>query len=114
MAAQIPLRNIWLLFLYAADLVHFKDQWKVTPESAKNLPDLVARLLVHVVEQRLRRKAQITSVLARGRSIGGGGMQLHTMPSDGGPRLGVQWVRTVTDQKFLTDIGALRKTPGAR
>jgi|JI10StandDraft_1071094.scaffolds.fasta_scaffold57735_2 5-methylcytosine-specific restriction enzyme subunit McrC len=55
MAAQIPLRNIWLLFLYAADLVHFKDQWKVTPESAKNLPELVARLLVHVVEQRLRR-----------------------------------------------------------
>jgi 5-methylcytosine-specific restriction enzyme subunit McrC len=54
MAVQIPLRNIWLLFLYAADLVHFKDQWKVTPESAKNLPELVARLLVHVVEQRLR------------------------------------------------------------
>jgi len=55
MTAQIPLRNIWLLFLYAADLVHFKDQLKVTLESAKNLPELVARLLVHVVEQRLRR-----------------------------------------------------------
>jgi 5-methylcytosine-specific restriction enzyme subunit McrC len=55
MAAQIPLRNIWLLFLYAADLVHFKDQIKVSLESAKNLPELVARLLVHVVEQRLRR-----------------------------------------------------------
>ena len=55
MATQIPLRNIWLLFLYAADLVHFKDKWKVTPESAKNLPELIARLLVHVVEQRLRR-----------------------------------------------------------
>jgi len=26
MAEQIPLRNIWLLFLYAADLVQFKDQ----------------------------------------------------------------------------------------
>ena len=55
MAVQIPLRNIWLLFLYAADLVQFKDQWKVTAESASNLPELVARLLAHVVEQRLRR-----------------------------------------------------------
>ncbi len=55
MATQIPLRNIWLLFLYAADLVHFKDQLKVAPESAKDLPELVARLLVHVVELRLRR-----------------------------------------------------------
>lgn len=55
MATKIPLRNIWLLFLYAADLVHVKDQWKVAPESAKDLPELVARLLVHVVEQRLRR-----------------------------------------------------------
>jgi len=55
MATQIPLRNIWLLFLYAADLVHFKDQWKVDPESAKDLPELVARLLMHAVEQRLRR-----------------------------------------------------------
>ncbi len=55
MATQIPLRNIWLLFLYAADLVRFKDQLKVAPESAKDLPELVARLLVHVVELRLRR-----------------------------------------------------------
>ena len=55
MATQIPLRNIWLLFLYAADLARFKDQWKVDPESAKDLPELVARLLVHVVEKRLRR-----------------------------------------------------------
>jgi len=55
MATNIPLRNVWLLFLYAADLVQFKDQWKVAPESAKDLPELVARLLVHVVEQRLRR-----------------------------------------------------------
>jgi 5-methylcytosine-specific restriction enzyme subunit McrC len=55
MAIQIPLRNIWLLFLYAADLGHFKEQWKVDPESAKDLPELVARLLMHAVEQRLRR-----------------------------------------------------------
>jgi ribonuclease P protein component len=40
-------------------------------------------------EHRLRRKAQITSVLARGRSTGSGGIRLHSVPSDCGPRLGV-------------------------
>ena len=56
-------------------------------------------------EQRLRRKAQITSVLARGRSTGGGGMQLHSIPSDSGPRLGViagtrAWPRAVDRNRF--------------
>lgn len=56
-------------------------------------------------EQRLRRKAQITSVLARGRSASGGGMQLHSMPSDSGPRLGViagrhAWPRAVDRNRF--------------
>lgn len=56
-------------------------------------------------EQRLRRKAQITSVLARGRSTVGGGMQLHSMPGDSGPRLGViagrhAWPRAVDRNRF--------------
>ncbi len=57
-------------------------------------------------EQRLRRKAQITLVLARGRSVGGGGgMRLHSMPSDSGPRLGViagrqAWPRAVDRNRF--------------
>ena len=56
-------------------------------------------------EQRLRRKAQITSVLARGRSTGSGGMQLHSMPSSDGPRLGViagrhAWPRAVDRNRF--------------
>lgn len=51
----IPLRNIWLLFLYAADLVQFQDRFHSEVEAATDLPDLVARLLVHVVEERLRR-----------------------------------------------------------
>ena len=55
MATPIPLRNIWLLFLYAADLVSFKDSSKVEVESARNLPELLARLLTKVVQQRLRR-----------------------------------------------------------
>ena len=55
MATTIPLRNIWLLFLYAADLVQFKGRFDHQVETARDLPDLVARLLTQVVEERLRR-----------------------------------------------------------
>ena len=56
-------------------------------------------------ELRLRRKAQITSVLARGRSASGGGLQLHSMPNASGPRLGViagrrAWPRAVDRNRF--------------
>jgi len=56
-------------------------------------------------EQRLRRKAQITLVLARGRSMGDGGLQLHSLPSESGPRLGViagrhAWPRAVDRNRF--------------
>ena len=54
-AGTIPLRNIWLLFLYAADLVEFRDRFEGEIEPARDLPDLVGRLLTHVVEGRLRR-----------------------------------------------------------
>lgn len=52
---QIPLRNIWLLFLYAADLARFEQARKVDAEPARDLPELLARLLVSVVQHRLRR-----------------------------------------------------------
>lgn len=55
MATAIPIRNIWLLFLYAADLVKFKDKFDHQVETARDLPDLVARLLTDVVEERFRR-----------------------------------------------------------
>lgn len=55
MAEAIPLRNIWLLFLYAADLVQFRDRFDHEVELARDLPDLVARLLSKIVEERLRR-----------------------------------------------------------
>lgn len=56
-------------------------------------------------EQRLRRKAEITSVLARGRSTSGDTMRLHSIPSDSGPRLGViagrhAWPRAVDRNRF--------------
>lgn len=55
MALAVPLRNIWLLFLYAADLVRVKDETCIEVEAARDLPELLARLLVKVVQQRLRR-----------------------------------------------------------
>jgi len=54
-SSQIPLRNIWLLFLYAADLARFKGQLSIEAESSSDLPELIARFLVKVVQQRLRR-----------------------------------------------------------
>lgn len=54
-AAQIPLRNIWLLFLYAADMVQLRDRFDHDVEEARDLPELLGRLLTTVVAQRLRR-----------------------------------------------------------
>ena len=70
MAAPIPLRNVWLLFLYAADLIKFRDKFDYEIENARDLPDLVARLLSDVVEERLRRNLsrgyrQRTATLSR-------------------------------------------------
>lgn len=55
MAHSIPLRNIWLLFLYASDLLQFKGRFDHQVEAARDLPDLIARVLTHVVDERLRR-----------------------------------------------------------
>ena len=56
-------------------------------------------------ELRLRRKAQITGVLVRGRSTNLDGIRLHSVPSDSGPRLGViagrhAWPRAVDRNRF--------------
>ena len=55
MSNEIPLRNVWVLFLYAANLARFKDHLDVEPDESADLHELVARVLGHVVEQRLRR-----------------------------------------------------------
>lgn len=52
---RIPLRNIWFLFLYAADLAGFSGRFDAEVEASPELPDLMARLLCHAVELRLRR-----------------------------------------------------------
>ena len=55
---RIPVRNIWLLMLYASDLYRERPQWprNVNPENAPDdLPNLVAEILTHAVERRMRR-----------------------------------------------------------
>jgi 5-methylcytosine-specific restriction enzyme subunit McrC len=52
---RIPVRNIWLLFLYAADLAKFHGRFDVDIEESPDFPELIARLLCFAVEQRLMR-----------------------------------------------------------
>jgi 5-methylcytosine-specific restriction enzyme subunit McrC len=53
---RIPVRNLWLLMLYASDLFRSRGIGKVGLEdSPDDLPDLVAEILAHAVEQRQRR-----------------------------------------------------------
>jgi 5-methylcytosine-specific restriction enzyme subunit McrC len=53
---RIPVRNLWLLMLYASDLTRFKGAFDArVDDNIKDIPDLIARLLSHAVEHRLRR-----------------------------------------------------------
>lgn len=52
----IPIRNLWLLMLYASDLFRHRDKSSVSVEdNPDDIPDLVAKILVAFVEQRLMR-----------------------------------------------------------
>lgn len=55
MIGRIPVRNIWLLFLYASNLARFHGHHTVAVEEAPDFPSLVARLLCYTVDRRLRR-----------------------------------------------------------
>ena len=53
---RIPVRNLWLLMLYASDLVRLSDPGVFGIEqNFDDLPDLIAELLCRIVEQRLKR-----------------------------------------------------------
>ena len=53
---RIPVRNLWLLMLYASDLTQFKGAFEgIVEEDIKDIPELIARLLAHAVERRMRR-----------------------------------------------------------
>jgi len=56
MIGRIPVKNLWLLMLYASELTRFKDRFRGLVEAdCDDLPDLVAELLAQTVEYRLRR-----------------------------------------------------------
>ncbi|MEO8133133.1 MAG: 5-methylcytosine-specific restriction endonuclease system specificity protein McrC [Betaproteobacteria bacterium] len=53
---RIPVRNIWLLMLYASELTRVRGLFdSLLDDELNELPDLVARLLADTVERRLRR-----------------------------------------------------------
>lgn len=52
---RIPVRNIWFLYLYASNLAKFQGRFNAEIEESADLPELIARLLCHSVELRLRR-----------------------------------------------------------
>ncbi|MCY4496956.1 MAG: 5-methylcytosine-specific restriction endonuclease system specificity protein McrC [Rhodospirillaceae bacterium] len=52
----IPLRNVWLLMLYASDLFRMRGTDLLDAEEMPDdLPDVIAELLAYAVEERLRR-----------------------------------------------------------
>ena len=52
----IPIRNLWLLMLYASDLFRTKGTELVDRQDLPDgLPDVIAEVLAHSVEERLRR-----------------------------------------------------------
>lgn len=57
---QVPIRNLWLLMLYASDLFRHQGRAKVDLESdVDNLPELVSEILAHAVEKRQRRQLSL-------------------------------------------------------
>ena len=52
---EIPVRNIWLLFLYASDLAQFCGRFNAEVEQSPDFKSLLARLLCYTTERRLRR-----------------------------------------------------------
>ena len=52
---EIPVRNIWLLFLYASGLAQFRDRFNAEVEQSPDFKSLLARLLCYATEKRLRR-----------------------------------------------------------
>ncbi len=57
---RIPVRNLWLLMLYASDLFRMRGNDHVGLEdNPDDLPDLVAEILTHAVEQRQRRQLSL-------------------------------------------------------
>ena len=53
---RIPVRNLWLLMLYASELFRDLEKSKVAVEdNPDDIPDLVAEILCRMVERRIQR-----------------------------------------------------------
>lgn len=64
---RIPVRNLWLLMLYASDLFRTGGAKAVALEdNPDDLPDLVAELLAHAVEARQRRRLSLDYLVREG------------------------------------------------
>ena len=48
---KIPVRNVWLLFLYASELTQFRDRFDVEVEQSPDFKSLIARLLCYATEK---------------------------------------------------------------
>jgi 5-methylcytosine-specific restriction enzyme subunit McrC len=51
----IPVRNLWMLLAYASDLARFLDRFDAEIDESADIQDLLARLLIDVVERRLHK-----------------------------------------------------------
>ena len=57
---RIPVRNLWLLMLYASDLFRVRGQDDLAYEDDPDeLPNLVTEILAHAVEKRQRRQLSL-------------------------------------------------------
>ena len=57
---RIPVRNLWLLMLYASDLFRTRGIGNIgLDDNPDDLPDLVAEMLAHAVEVRQRRRLNL-------------------------------------------------------
>ena len=58
---RIPVRNIWLLLLYASDFFRHlnEDKRAGVEENPDDIPDLIAEILAHEVERRLARNLSL-------------------------------------------------------
>jgi len=53
---RIPVRNLWLLMFYASDLFsQLGNDRHAVEDAPEEIPDLIAEILIHAVDQRIRR-----------------------------------------------------------
>ena len=56
LVGRIPVRNLWLLMLYASELTRFRAEFNsLVDADSHDLPDLIARLLAKAAEHRFKR-----------------------------------------------------------